>query len=176
MEAGSPLEGSADLWCWCYGHLHFFPFTAPLCVSAPSLRVSGLLFSPLQRAFCFPPPPCLVPLLPPSSPVSYQILAVLQERSSTYKEPISTELIISSFWALCCAAKLLETCISSLLCDALSLMNSAWSSTGSRLSFSIIPRASMVRMESFQLWAYLSQVLGLLRFGQLYIWILFATN
>lgn len=90
MEAGSPLEGSADLWCWCYGHLHFFPFTAPLCVSAPSLRVSGLLFSPLQRAFCFPPPPCLVPLLPPSSPVSYQILAVLQERSSTYKEPIST--------------------------------------------------------------------------------------
>lgn len=157
-----------------------------ICISFLLLLLSVYLHQVWGSQACFSVlynvlsafPPLLVWYLcsPPAHLCPIKFLLCSRSTQALIRSLYPLELIISSFWASCCAAKLLQTCISSLLCDALSLMNSAWSSTGNRLSFSIIPWASMVRMESFQLWAYLSQVLGLLRFGQLYIWILFATN
>lgn len=73
---------------WTFAFLSFYCSSLCICTKSEGLR---LAFQSFTTCFLLsPPPPCLVPLLPPSSPVSYQILAVLQEHSSTYKEPIST--------------------------------------------------------------------------------------
>lgn len=75
MEAGSLLEKSADLECWCYVHLHFFPVIAPVSISALSVRVTGLLFTTCLLLFFFLVLSCLVlSLCLPNSPVSYQML------------------------------------------------------------------------------------------------------
>lgn len=89
MKAGSSLARSADLWCWCYSHLHFFCIIASLCLPIPSVRVLGLPFRP--RLLFFPRLHYLV-LCPLLTCVlsNTSILSVLQLCSCAYKRPVSS--------------------------------------------------------------------------------------